>query len=193
MRPGNQARHRLAGSGTAGHLRPATYLAAPIGDFALTRVQERAPRRERVGEDELQLLRSGDESDRSGSALHGSDQIVRIHLLGPRAGGQQPGDFILGLVHGHPAGQRVQRRVFGLQATPRSDFQICLAGEQPNHRQEVLLDAEPGQVGVADVPEQPPAVGSRRVEGRLMSGWRASSSSSSRTSSTPTPRLTLNR
>ena len=132
-------------------------------------MQERAPRRERVGEDELQLLRSGDEGDRSGSALHGSDQIVRIHLLGPRVGGQQPGDFALGLVHGHPAGQRVQCRVLGLRHHRVQHLQICLAGEQPDRRQEVRVDAEPGQVGVADVPEQPPAAGSRRVEGRLQS------------------------
>ena len=48
--------HRLAGPGAAGHLSRAG-VAGLVGDLALARVQERAPRRERVSEDELQLLR----------------------------------------------------------------------------------------------------------------------------------------
>ena len=48
--------HRLAGAGAAGHLRRAG-VTGLVGDVALARVQERAPRRERVREDVPQLLR----------------------------------------------------------------------------------------------------------------------------------------
>jgi hypothetical protein len=45
-------------------------------------------------------------------------------------------------------------------------FQVGLASEQPDRRQEILVDAEPGQVGVADVSEQPPAIGFGSFKGR---------------------------
>ena len=77
-------------------------------------MQERTPRRERVGEDELQLLLPGHEGDLAGSPLHGGDQIAWIHLLGRRVGGEKLGNLAPCLVYGHPAGQRVKRSVLGI-------------------------------------------------------------------------------
>ena len=62
--------NRLAGAGAAGHLSRAG-VACMVGDLALVRVQERAPRRERVSEDELQFLRQG---------------LVHGHAAGQRVG-----------------------------------------------------------------------------------------------------------
>jgi hypothetical protein len=50
--------YRLAGAGAAGDLRGAR-VTGVVGDLALVRVEEGAPGRERVGEDEPQFLRAG--------------------------------------------------------------------------------------------------------------------------------------
>jgi hypothetical protein len=57
-----QQGHRLAGAWAAGHLSRAG-VTGLVGDVALARVQKRAPRRERVSEDEPQLLLPGHEGD----------------------------------------------------------------------------------------------------------------------------------
>ena len=150
--------HRLAGAGAAGHLSRAG-VTGLVGDVALARVQERAPRRERVSEDVPQLLRAGHEGDLAGSALHGGDQVVRVYVCGPSAGrhcggGGEPGRLRQRLVHGHAAGQRVQRGVLGLRPRFPDCLQVGFRGQRAGRRPELRVDAEPGQVGVADVGEQ---------------------------------------
>ena len=62
--------HRLAGAGAAGDLgRPG--VAHAVGDLVLARVQERAPRGERVGQDQAQLLLVPDLEERPGVGLPG--------------------------------------------------------------------------------------------------------------------------
>ena len=148
-----QHRHRLAGAGAAGHLGRAG-VAGPVGDLALVRVQERAPRRERVSQDELQILRSGHEGDLAGGALHGGHQVVRVHLVRRRAPGGEPGRLGQRLVHRHAPGQRVQRGVLGLGQRLLERFQVGFPGQPPDRREDLRVHAEPGQFGVADVGEQ---------------------------------------
>ena len=85
-----------------------------------------------------------------------------IYLLGRCVGGVKPGNLIPGLIYGHAAGQRVKRGVLSLRQHRLQRFQIRFAGQQPDRRQDLRVDAEPGQVGVADVREQPFAVRARR-------------------------------
>ncbi len=157
--PGHEGRtmqhgHRLAGAGASRYL-GRTGIAGAVGDLALARMQEHTPHGEGVGEDEVQFLLPGYEGDLVGSALHGGNQVTRIHLSGGSIGGDQPGDLGPGFVHGHPAGQRVKRSVLGIRQHGPQRFQVGLAGEQPDRRQGLRVDAEPGQVGVADISEQP--------------------------------------
>ncbi len=153
-----QQGHRLAGPRAARHLNRAG-VADPVSDLALARVQEHAPRRERVREDQPQLLMAGHEGDLARTALHRRDEVVWIYPLGRRAGGVKPGHLLPGLVQGHAAGQGVQRGVLGLWQRRLPRLQVRLAGHQPDHRQDLRVDAKPGEIGVANVREQPLAIG----------------------------------
>ena len=50
----------------------------------------------------------------------------------------------------------MKRSVLGIRQRGPQRFQVGLTGEQPDCRQGLCVDAEPGQVGVADISEQPP-------------------------------------
>ena len=125
-------------------------------------MQERPPGGERVGEDALQLLLAGYEGDLAGGAFHGGHQVAWVHLLRWSLGGKELRDLSPGLLHGHPAGQRVKRGVLGVRQHGLQRFQVRVAGEQPDQRQDLGVDAEPGEVSVADVREQPLVVEARR-------------------------------
>ena len=145
--------HRLAGPGAAGDLGRAG-VAGPVSDLALARVQERPPLRERVGQDELQFLLPGHEGDLAGGALHGGDQVVGVHLFRRRArrrraGRPRPGPRPRSCRRPARAARRTGRRAAPLPALPGR-----FAGQQPDRREDLGVDAEPGQVGVADVGEQ---------------------------------------
>ena len=61
----------------------------------------------------------------------------------------------------------MKRSVLGIRQHRLERFQIYLAGQQPNCRKDLCVDAEPDQVGIADVREQPFFMGPELLEGTV--------------------------
>ena len=74
----------------------------------------------------------------------------------------------MGFVDRHPAGQRVQRSVLRGWQHWLERIQVGVVDQEPRQPPDVRVDTQPGQVGIADVSEQPRAVrAGRRLQGGL--------------------------
>ncbi len=139
--------------------RPAGDLGGPgvgglAGDRALGRVQEGAPGGERVCQDLLQLVRAGDGGDLARGAFQGRDQVGRVNAWWRGARRQVFADLGPGLLQAHPARQRIEGRVLDLRQHGFERLKVCLRRDEPDDREDGAVDAEPGQVSVAELGEQ---------------------------------------
>ncbi len=107
-----------------------------------------------MGQDVLEFLGAGDERDLAGGALHGGDQVVGVDRGWGRTAGDEADDLGQGLVHGHAAGQRVQRGVLGGRKGFGDGLELFGGGQEADGGQELGVHAEAGQAGVGDVLEQ---------------------------------------
>lgn len=98
----------------------------------------------RAGEDERQVLLLRHEGDLIGAAFQRGDQIPSAYLLRRCADGKKPGHLSPGLIDGHPARQCEKRSVLSVRQRHLQPFQVGLIGQQPDHRKDLRVDAEPG-------------------------------------------------
>jgi len=118
-------------------------------------VEEDSPRRERVLKDLVEFVVAPDEDHAAGGALHRLDEVVLVDLLSLGVAGRGVlCDLTPDLLHRQAARQQVERVVLCLGDHLPQRVQVRIRREQPGDRRRVLVDAEPGQVRVADVREQ---------------------------------------
>ena len=106
-----------------------------------------------MGQDEPQLLLARHECDLAGVRSMAATRSSPWTCPGGMAPERTGATSARASSTRHPAGQRVKRGVLGSGQHRLQRVQVRLADQQPDQRQDVRVDAQPGQVGVADVSE----------------------------------------
>ena len=145
-----QGGHRLARADAAGDL---SWPCVPwrIGDLQLRRMEEDAPGCERVLKDAVEFVVPLDENDTAGGTFHGCDDVAGIDRLPRRI----LRDFCPDLLGSLAAGKAQEHGVLRVGDHVLHRVQVRFGREQPGDCPRVLVDAETGHVGIADVCEQP--------------------------------------
>ena len=157
----------LAGPRAAGHLRTAPVRGA-VGDLLLGRVQEHPPQGQRLGEEGEQLVGPVDQRDPALCALDGGCEVLGVDGFGGDAWGDDVRPHLLDVI---PGGQRLEDVGLALGHQGRERLQHRLVDDPARGGEHLVVDAEPAQVRVAHLREQPVRLGWRRSgAGQLLEG-----------------------